>query len=37
MEEIRHQLPTYHHNKLRIYEGKINQIIGILDVRKVIV
>lgn len=32
--EIRHQLTTSHHNKLPVYEGEINQIVGILHVRK---
>jgi Mg2+/Co2+ transporter CorB len=36
VEEIRHQLATCYHNKLPAYEGEINQIVGILHVRKVI-
>jgi Mg2+/Co2+ transporter CorB len=34
VEEIRHQLTTCYHNKLPVYEGEINQIAGILHVRK---
>lgn len=36
VEEIRHQLATCYHNKLPVYEGEINQIIGILHVRKAV-
>lgn len=36
MEEIKNQLATCYHNKLPVYEGEINQIIGILHVRKAI-
>ena len=36
VEEILHQLATCYHNKLPVYEGEINQIIGILHVRKVV-
>ncbi|MCD6026254.1 MAG: corB [Solimicrobium sp.] len=36
IEEIRYQLTTCHHNKLPVFEGEINQIIGILHVRKAI-
>jgi len=36
IEEILHQLATCYHNKLPVYEGEINQIIGILHVRKVV-
>lgn len=34
VEEIRHQLTTCYHNKLPVYEGEINRIVGILHVRK---
>ncbi len=34
VDEIKHQLTTCYHNKLPVYEGEINQIIGILHVRK---
>jgi Mg2+/Co2+ transporter CorB len=34
VEEIKHQLTTCYHNKLPVYEGEINQIVGILHVRK---
>lgn len=30
IEEIKHQLVTCYHNKLPVYEGEINQILGIL-------
>jgi len=33
VEEIKHQLTTCYHNKLPVYEGEINQILGILHVR----
>lgn len=36
VEEILHQLTTCYHNKLPVYEGEINQIAGILHVRKAI-
>lgn len=36
VEEIRHQLATCYHNKLPVYEGEINRVIGILHVRKAI-
>ncbi len=32
--EIKHQLTTCYHNKLPVYEGEINRIVGILHVRK---
>lgn len=32
--DIKHQLTTCYHNKLPVYEGEINQIVGILHVRK---
>jgi Mg2+/Co2+ transporter CorB len=34
IEEIKHQLTTCYHNKLPVYEGEINRIIGILHIRK---
>jgi Mg2+/Co2+ transporter CorB len=34
VEEIKHQLTTCYHNKLPVYEGEINRIVGILHVRK---
>lgn len=34
VDDIKHQLTTCYHNKLPVYEGEINQIIGILHVRK---
>jgi Mg2+/Co2+ transporter CorB len=34
--EIKRQLTTCYHNKLPVYEGEINQIVGILHVRKAI-
>lgn len=34
VDNIKHQLTTCYHNKLPVYEGEINQIIGILHVRK---
>ncbi|MGZ8316988.1 MAG: HlyC/CorC family transporter, partial [Telluria sp.] len=34
VEEIKNQLTTCYHNKLPVYEGEINQIAGILHVRK---
>ncbi len=36
VEDIKHQLTTCYHNKLPVYEGEINSIIGILHVRKAI-
>jgi len=33
-DEILHQLATCYHNKLPVYEGEINRIVGILHVRK---
>ncbi len=33
-DEIKHQLATCYHNKLLVHEGEINQIIGVLHVRK---
>lgn len=36
VEDIRHQLATCYHNKLPVYEGEINRIVGILHVRKAI-
>ena len=36
VEDITHQLTTCYHNKLVVYEGEINQIVGILHVRKAI-
>jgi Mg2+/Co2+ transporter CorB len=33
VEEIKRQLTTCYHNKLPVYEGEINQILGILHVR----
>lgn len=34
VEEITHQLTTCYHNKLLVHDGEINQIVGILHVRK---
>lgn len=34
--EIMRQLTTCYHNKLPVYEGEINQIVGILHVRKAV-
>ncbi len=34
VEEIKHQLTTCYHNKLLVHDGEINQIVGILHVRK---
>jgi Mg2+/Co2+ transporter CorB len=34
--DILHQLTTCYHNKLPVYEGEINQIVGILHVRKAV-
>lgn len=36
VSEIKQQLTTCHHNKLPVYEGEINRIVGILHVRKAI-
>jgi Mg2+/Co2+ transporter CorB len=36
VEEILHQLTTCYHNKLPVYEGEINQIVGILHMRKAV-
>lgn len=36
VEEILQQLATCYHNKLPVYEGEINRIVGILHVRKTI-
>lgn len=36
IEEIKLQLTTCYHSKLPVYEGEINQVIGILHVRKAI-
>ena len=36
VEQIKRQLTTCHHNKLPVYEGEINQIVGILHVRKAV-
>lgn len=36
VEEILHQLTTCYNNKLPVYEGEINRVIGILHVRKAI-
>jgi Mg2+/Co2+ transporter CorB len=36
VEEIKRQLTTCYHNKLPVYEGEINKIIGILHVRKTV-
>lgn len=34
VDEVKHQLTTCYHNKLLVHEGEINQIVGILHVRK---
>ncbi len=34
VDEIKHQLTTCYHNKLLVHEGEINQVVGILHVRK---
>lgn len=34
VDEIKHELTTCYHNKLLVHEGEINQIAGILHVRK---
>jgi len=36
VDEIKHQLTTCYHNKLPVYEGEINKIVGILHIRKAI-
>ena len=36
VEEIKRQLTSCYHNKLVVYEGEINQIAGILHVRKAV-
>lgn len=36
VEDIKHQLTTCYHNKLPVFEGEINRIIGVLHVRKAI-
>lgn len=36
VEEIKHQLTTCYHNKLPVYEGEINRIVGILHIRKAV-
>lgn len=36
IEEIKRQLTTCYHNKLPVHEGEINQIVGILHVRKAV-
>jgi Mg2+/Co2+ transporter CorB len=36
MEEIRQQLVTCYHNKLPVYEGEINRIVGVLHIRKAV-
>jgi Mg2+/Co2+ transporter CorB len=36
VDEIKHQLTTCYHNKLPVYEGEINRIVGILHVRKAV-
>jgi Mg2+/Co2+ transporter CorB len=37
VQEIKNQLTTCYHNKLPVYEGEINRIVGILHVRKAMV
>ena len=34
LSEIKNQLTTCYHNKLPVYEGEINRIVGILHIRK---
>jgi Mg2+/Co2+ transporter CorB len=34
VDEVKHELTTCYHNKLLVHEGEINQIVGILHVRK---
>ena len=36
VDEIKRELTTCYHNKLPVYEGEINRIIGILHVRKAV-
>lgn len=36
VEDIKHQLVTCYHNKLPVYEGEINHVIGILHIRNAI-
>lgn len=36
IEDIKRQLVTCYHNKLPVYEGEINRIVGILHVRKAV-
>ncbi|RJX33023.1 MAG: HlyC/CorC family transporter [Oxalobacter sp.] len=36
IEDVQRQLTTCYHNKLPVYEGEINKIIGILHVRKTV-
>ncbi|HEX8605287.1 MAG TPA: HlyC/CorC family transporter [Pseudoduganella sp.] len=36
VDEIRQQLTTCYHNKLPVYDGEINQMLGILHVRKAV-
>ncbi|MCS0659514.1 HlyC/CorC family transporter [Massilia terrae] len=36
IEEIKNELATCYHNKLPVYEGEINKILGILHVRKAV-
>ncbi|MBC7453250.1 MAG: HlyC/CorC family transporter [Massilia sp.] len=36
VDEIKHQLTTCYHNKLPVFEGEINHIVGILHVRKAV-
>lgn len=36
VDEIKQQLTTCYHNKLPVYQGEINQIVGILHVRKAV-
>ncbi len=34
VDEIKHELTTCYHNKLLVHDGEINQVVGILHVRK---
>ena len=36
VEDIKQQLTTCYHNKLPVYEGEINRVVGILHVRKAV-
>lgn len=36
VDEIKNELTTCYHNKLPVYEGEINRIVGILHVRKAV-